>query len=152
MAETRLEASCAKCCSKLINTSSSCCKMHERWQLGGSISAVRIKTEAVEMWCISLLQEWEAACSRLRQNLWEGLMLNNWRLLLHSPMSVLPVSSSPSREQAAEKRDFVPLLNRYLLARCWGLSRFCWSTVEGSMVVSSELAYVVVPKRRKQLT
>lgn len=49
MAETRLEAPCAKCCSKLINASSSCCKMHERWQLGGSISAVRIKTEAVEM-------------------------------------------------------------------------------------------------------
>lgn len=146
MAETRLEVPCAKCCSKLINASSSCCKMHERWQLGGSISAVRIKTEAVEMWCISLLQEWEAACSWLSQNLWESLMLNN------CPMSVLPASSSPSREQAAEKRDFVPLLNRYLLARCWGLSRFCWSTVEGSMVVSSELAYVVVPKRRKQLT
>lgn len=108
IAETRLEAPCAKCCSKPINASSSCCKMQERWQLGGSISALRIKTKAVEMGCISLLQEWEAACSWLSQNLWEGLMMNNWRLLLHSLMSALPASSCPSREQVAENRDFAP--------------------------------------------
>lgn len=82
---------------------------------------------------------------------WAG-MLHDWCLLLYSLTFLQPSRSCLRREEVSERRDLVSLLNWYSLAHHCHLSQLCGNTMEGSMVVSSELAYVVVPKRRKQPT
>lgn len=124
--------------------------MLERRKLGGAVSALKVKTKAVEMGCESMLQRgaWLWVSTRVWAG--EGLMMYHQCLWLHSLTSLLPPTWCLRSEQVAQRRGLVSLLNWYSLAHHCHLFQFYGNTMVGSMVVSFELAYVVVPKRRKQ--